>query len=381
MTLSSSRNSLHLLPWNPRHSHSAKQASNMTLLLFLPSVFIVLAISYWLPRDTVNLLISFAIAIFVLRLSDNNVFLHPTFVVPAMCYWLRSISLSVFLSFALAILELRPDDNKAINKVTPNADQTKAISPSPTTDPDTEILATDKQTTDGDQTQDILDSDSTSGKTACMDLVFWPTLFLPILPCRADIELISPTTQSPPTKSALPFQSTEPALPSTGFDFFLPKHISSVSESINWNFGSLARQSKRASFMPASCLPVDTLAEFAPALPSTEPVLPSTSFDFVLPRHISSVSESKNWNFDTPARRSKRTSFMPASCLAVNIPAEFASQEFFARFRLLEHHNLRTQNVSRRQNVRIFLFLPKLLRRSHYPHHAWILQSPSSYRT
>lgn len=276
----------------------------MTPLLFLPSVFIVPAISYWLPRDSVNLFISFAIAIFVLRPSDNNVFLHSTFVIPAMCYWLRSIGLSVFLSFALAILELRPDDNKAINKVTPNADQTKAISPSPTRDPDTGILATDKQTTDGDQTQDIQDLDSTSGKTACMDLVFWPTFFLHILPCRADIESISPTTQSTPTKPALPSQSTEPVLPSTGFDFFLPKHISSVSESINRNFGSLAHESKRPSFMPASFLPVDIPAEFASS---------------TLPAILRSVSITRTPQFKDPKRISS------PDCSDISVPAKAPS--------------------------------------------------------
>lgn len=296
----------------------------MTPLLFLPSVFIVPAMSYWLPHDGVNFLISLIVAIFVLRPSDN-VFLHPAFIVPVMCYWLRNIGLSLFLSFALAILELKPADNNAINKVTPNADQLKATPLSPITDPDIEVLVTNEQTSDGAQTQAIQGLDSTSRKTVCIDLVFRPKFVSPNLPCLADVKSISPTTLSRPTKSALLSQPTEPVLPSASFDFVLPKHISSVSKSSKWNFDSLAHESKSASFMPASCLAVDIPAKFASALPSTEKVLPSTSFDFVLPKHISSVSESINWNFDSPAHQSKGASFMPASYLAADIPAEFAS--------------------------------------------------------
>lgn len=280
--------------------------------------------SYWLPHDGVSFFISLIVAIFVLRPSDN-VFLHPAFIVPVMCYWLRNIGLSLFLSFALAILELEPADSNAINKVTPIADHPKATPQSPMTDPHIEILATDKQTTDGDQTQDIQGLDSTSRKTVCMDLVLRPKFVFPTLPCGVDVESVSPTTQSRLTRPALPSQPIGPVLPSTGFHFILPKHISSVSKSSKWNFDSLARQSKSATFMPASCLAIDIPAKLAPALPSTEKVLPSTSFDFVLPKHISSVSESINWNFDSPARQSKRRSFMPANDLAVDIPAEFAS--------------------------------------------------------
>ncbi|MCJ1264923.1 hypothetical protein MMC22_004798 [Lobaria immixta] len=297
----------------------------MTPLLFLPSVFIVPAMSYWLPHDGVRFFISFVVATFVLRPSDNNVFLHPAFIVPAMCYWLRNIGLSLFLSFALAILELKPADNNAINKVTPNADQPKATPPSPITDPDIEILVTNEQTSDGAQTQAIQGLDSTSRKTVCIDLVFRPKFVSTNLPCLTDVKSISPTTLSRPTNSALPSQPTEPVLPSASFDLVMPKIIPSFSESIDWNYDSPAHQSKSASFMPASCLAVDIPAKFAPALPSTEKVLPSTSFDFVLPKHISSVSESINWNLDSPARQSKGASFMPASYLAADIPAEFAS--------------------------------------------------------